>query len=365
MKREVNGTVCRALCGLSLLLSSMQCHAQNTTEVLLSPTENAYNPIPSPDGKLIAYVRTGWGRAGDRGFGRSNLRSEVAVMTASGDAVSRSPAANAFLFGWTTEGHDLICYRDRHFLLVGPNGAVWRQADETGGDDGFARSERVAYLSKSDAFVWVEHQRSPRTLLLTERGPIAENSAMTGAIVIPSPDERFIAVAGNGMDLWVYDTVTKTWANLGNADIHPNEDWDYIKPSWNPWFADNARLAFFSGPSLVMATPDGRHRSVVYESRTPAGLAVPSPDGKQVAYVTFTPRPMKLRADLKFWGGTTIWTVPVDSKQKPRAITTTNEDTTYDLKWAGNDMLVFDRISDTSFYSHARLWFVTVPHTSR
>jgi hypothetical protein len=360
MKRDVIRTTCVVLCGFALL-SPLVSLAQTTTEVLLSATENAYNPIPSPDGKLIAYVGTGWGRAGDRGFGRSNLRSEVAVMTTSGEVLSRTPLANAFLFGWTNDSHDLICYRDWRFLLVGPNGAVSRQADETGGDNGFARSERVAYLSKSDTFVWVEHQRSPRTLLLTQRGPIAENSAMTGAIVVPSPDERFIAVAGNGMDLWVYDTVTKTWANLGKADIHPNEDWDYIKPSWNPWFADSSRLVFFSGSSLVIASPDGRHRSVVYESRTSAGLAVPSPDGKRVAYVTFTPRPMKVRPDLKFWGGTTIWTVPVDGKGKPQQVTSANEDTTYDLKWAGNDRLVFDRISDTLFYSHARLWAANVP----
>jgi Tol biopolymer transport system component len=265
------------------------------------------------------------------------------------------------VFGWTVNGNDLICYRDWHFLLVGSNGAVSRQADETGGDNAFARSERVAYLSKSDTFIWVEHQRSPRSLLLTQSGPLAENSAMTGTMVIPSPDERFIAVAGNGMDLWAYDTITKTWANLGKADIQPNSDWDYIKPSWNPWFADSSRLVFFSGSSLVIASPDGRHRSVVYESSLSAGLAVPSPDGKQVAFVTFTPRPMKVRADLKFWGGTTVWTIPVGGKGKPQQVTTPNEDTTYDLNWMGNDRLVFGRIADQIFYSHARLWMVSLP----
>lgn len=343
-----------------MLLLALSSPAQNIDEKLLSDVENAYNPIPSPDGKLIAYVRTGWRRTGGTGFGRSNLRSEIAVMTISGKVISPTPLANAFLFGWTPHGNSVICYRDWHFLLVGPDGRVSRQADETGGDSGFSRSERVAYLSKADTFVWVEHQRSPRTLLLTQRSPIAENSMMTGAIVAPSPDERFIAVAGNGMDLWIYDTAEKTWANFGKADIHPNTDWDYIKPSWNPWFADSSRLAFFSGSSLVIASPDGRHRTVLHVN-SPSGLAVPTPDGKWVAYMTFTPRPMKVRPDLKFWGGTVIWTVPSDGKDKPLQITLPNEDTTYDLNWAGNHSLVFDRISDASFYSHARLWMASVP----
>lgn len=169
-----------------------------------------------------------------------------------------------------------------NFFVVGPNGGVSRQAAETGGDDGFTRSERAAYLSKRHTFVWVEHQASPRTLLLTENGPIAENSAMTGAIVVPSPDERFIAIAGNGVDLWIYDTAKKVWSNLGRADIHPSSDWDYIKPTWNPWFADSLRVTFFSGSSLVVASPDGRRRTDLRVTER-AGLAVPSPDGKRVA----------------------------------------------------------------------------------
>src|ERR1700691_3358488 len=39
---------------------------QAPNEKLLSE-ENGYNPIPSPNGKLIAYVRTGWGRPGGGG----------------------------------------------------------------------------------------------------------------------------------------------------------------------------------------------------------------------------------------------------------------------------------------------------------
>jgi hypothetical protein len=63
----------------ALLLPHAQ--AQATNETLLS-AENAYNPIPSPDGKYIAYVRTGWGKpGGSGGFGRSNLVSELSRWT--------------------------------------------------------------------------------------------------------------------------------------------------------------------------------------------------------------------------------------------------------------------------------------------
>jgi hypothetical protein len=141
-----------------ILLFSLCSPAQKTDEKLLSD-ENAYNPIPSLDGKLIAYVRMGWGRnKGTTGFGRSNLRSEIAVMTPTGKVLSPTPLADAFLFGWSSDGNHLVCYRDWRFFLVDPDKGVLRKADEAGGDDGFNRSERVAYLSKANTFLWVEHR---------------------------------------------------------------------------------------------------------------------------------------------------------------------------------------------------------------
>lgn len=338
--------------------------AQNVNEVLLSSTENAYDPVPSPDGKLIAYVRTGWGNGVWVGFGRASLRTELAVMTLSGDVLSQKPLANAFLYGWTSDSNNLIGYRDGRALLVAPYGGISRQADETGISEQYVRSERAAYLSKTDTFVWVEH-RHEGTVLFTQLGELSKVSAATGSIVVPSPNERYIAVAGNavggsGTRLWVYDTVAKTWADLGMANIHPNDDWDYIKPSWNPWFADSSRLAFFSGSRLVLVSPDGKQKKEIANVPEPCGLAVASPDGKHIAYVTFQPRPMKIRKDLSFWGGTAIWVVGVSGKDQPQRITTANEDTTYVLNWMGDDRLVFDRIADQPFYGKARLWTVAL-----
>jgi Tol biopolymer transport system component len=90
--------------------------AQATSEALLT-TENAYNPIPSADGKYIAYVRTGWGRSnGSGGSGRSNLVSEVVVMDAGGRPVAENPVADAFLSVWTPDSTDLVCFRDNSEL---------------------------------------------------------------------------------------------------------------------------------------------------------------------------------------------------------------------------------------------------------
>jgi two-component system chemotaxis response regulator CheY len=72
----------------------------------------------------------------------------------------------------------------------------------------------------------------------------------------------------------VYDTAMNKWFNLGRADIHPDVNWDYIKPSWNPWFADSSRLVFFSGANLIVASPDGMQRTVLLIDDSPAARSI-------------------------------------------------------------------------------------------
>jgi Tol biopolymer transport system component len=348
------------ICALLLLAVPLLAPAQDTREVPLPEAGNAYNPIPSSDGKLIAYVGTGWRKYGIVGLGRASLRSEIAVMTVEGRLLTHSPLADAFLFGWAHDSRDVLCYRDGRYLLVNVDGTVVKQGREVGAGKRWEHSERAAYLAKSNTFVWVEHRESARTVVLTDSGVVATNAAMTGNLVVPSPDERYLALIGNGMDMWVYDTQKKTWANLGNAVIHPDKEWDYIKPSWNPWFADSAQLVFLSGSRLLLASPDGQHQQVLLDSVKNAGIPVPSPDGRNIAYAIFVPRPMKVRHDLTFWGGATLWTLSTDGSGKPQRITSSRGDTTYDLKWVGNDRIVFDRIAEDQFYSSAGLWMVPV-----
>jgi hypothetical protein len=30
------------------------------------------------------------------------------------------------------------------------------------------------------------------------------------------------------------------WFDLGPVTVYPDEDWDYIKATWNPWFEDSS-----------------------------------------------------------------------------------------------------------------------------
>jgi Tol biopolymer transport system component len=360
--------------------------AQAKGEALVSVTENACNPIPSPDGSMIAFVRTGRWEKGSGGLGRSNLRSQVMVMDTQGRLLTEKPLADAFLAGWTSDGKNLICYRDGQYLTVSPDGETLREGRLPNPSDTYDISERIAFLSTTGSFLWLQNHYKNikrtvtsaateyitrdfvRSVINSSQGEIARfNSQLnTDAMVVPSPNERYLALirissAGGYSHLWIYDRQGKSWADLGDIVIHPEEDWDYIKPTWNPWFADSSRVAFISPSSIVISSPDGRSKQNISNPGPTAGLAVPSPDGKHIAYATFEPRQMKQRPDLKFWGGSRIWVIPTGSKSKARPVTAKNEDTTYCLRWLNNSQLVFDRIADESFYSKARLWKTDIP----
>ena len=345
-----------------ILASLPPVAAQQSKEILLSQTENAYNPVPNADGTVVAYVRTGWNRpGGSGGFGRSNLRSEVMLMNTNGLLLIKEPIADAFLTGWTSDGKSLICYRDWFYSLVSSDGTVKKQIDAP---EGFPpktdRPERVSYLSDMDSFLWVKSGQKESSI---EAGgqTIARADFKLGDIIVPSPNERYIAVtAGFGHDLWVYDRRNKAWTNLGESIISPSDDWGYISPSWNPWFADSSRLTFVSRTGVIVSSPDGKTRQLLARPSLKVGLATPSPDGQLVAYMTFEPQPMKIRPDLKFWGGTTVWLVPTSGPNPARRITEKNKDTTYCLRWLNDRQLVLDRVADEDFYSKARLWRIDV-----
>jgi WD40-like Beta Propeller Repeat len=110
-KSEVYSHLGRYWLALALLLplAVARLWGQAPNEKLLSE-ENAYNPIPSPNGKMIAYVPTGWGRpGGSGGFGRSNLVSEVMVIADDGKPITATPLTDTFLAGWTPDGSALVC----------------------------------------------------------------------------------------------------------------------------------------------------------------------------------------------------------------------------------------------------------------
>jgi len=210
--------------------------------------------------------------------------------------------------------------------------------------------------------VWSRLVDASHWAIETPNRTVASTQSSIGQRAVPSPDGRYIAVFGefSPTELWVYDTRTGKWSDLGRITIHPSPDWNYIQPAWNPWFADSSRLALFVGSTLVISTPDGQHTTeTIVEGQT--GLPVPSPDGESIAYVTSNPHPMRGNPSAQFWGGTTIWVMSTRAGSKPRAASQKSDDATYDLNWLNNDTIVFDRVADEMSYRRARIWKTDVP----
>jgi hypothetical protein len=158
---------------LSVLLLVIPPQSRASSETILTP-DNAYNPIPSPDGKYIAYVRTGWGRhVGISGFSRSNLVSEVVVVDTSGNLIEKNPVADAFLSGWTPDSTSLACYRDGEYSLVSMNGKRRSKARLPGATNVIG-TERVSYLPRSGLMVW-SRQYGFHTVLETPHGVLAQH----------------------------------------------------------------------------------------------------------------------------------------------------------------------------------------------
>lgn len=222
----------------------------------------------------------------------------------------------------------------------------------------------MSYANSSGRVIWTRRLESGDSVVESADGVIARHNGWLGELIAPSPDGRYISVAGawTGSHIWVYDIELKKWTDIGEIDIHPNSDWDYIKASWSPWFGDSSRLAFFTHNHKVLSVvvPDGTKRINIQVARN-AGLAAPSPDGQFIAYVTFEPHPMKLRPDLNFWGGTQVWVVPVAEQAQPISVTQTSPDETCSLRWLDDRTLVFDRIAEVGFYKQARIWKAQVP----
>lgn len=343
-----------------LLIASIPCCAFSQGETQLFDL-NAYAPLPSPDGRRIAYILTGrklFGGSG--GTGRSNLESQIEFANIDGK-MQQNPDVDGFLGEWLPDSSAVYTFRDWRFAVVTPRGKV-KSGSMPGLDTDKAMRlpERVVYLSRLKKFVWIEDTESGTTVLQSQDGPLTsvpDSVFLSGSsLIVPSPDERYLAFGGR--DLIVYDTARKTWADVGPLVIHPDPFWDYIKPNWNPWFFDSKYLAFFSGSELYIVSPNGFERLKLTDAEH-GGLAIPSPDGTLIAFATFSPRPLRGRPDLNFWGESVLWVVPT-AGGAPRKLTNPTEDQTCDLRWLTPASLIFDRIADEPFNAQARIWTVSI-----
>jgi len=345
----------------STLILALGALAQNSSESLIV-TDNAYNPIPSPDGRYVAYVRTGWGEGLVTGSGRSSLVSDIKIVNTGATSTPRTLAKDYFLSGWTPDSTHLVCYRDWKYALVSTDGKRVMEGRIPNDSNKHPATEWVAYSPSLATIVWSRLIDNSHGAIETPSSTVVREEMFRQERVLPSPDGRYLAVFGEfpEADLRVYDLRLESWTDLGRISIHPDNDWRYIQPDWTPWFADGSRLVFLRDSTLVIGSPDGTTKTEI-KIDGPAGLPVPSPDGQSIAYVTFEPRPMKVRPDLQFWGGTTIWVVPASAGSTARPVTQKNQDEVYDLKWLSNNALVFDRLADEVFYRHARIWTAAVP----
>ena len=316
-------TVVTVAVSLILALGTM---AQSSSESLLS-TENAYNPIPSPDARYIAYVRTGWGEKQFTSFGRSSLVSDVKIMNVGGTATTRTLAKDYFISGWTPDSIRLVCYRDWNYALVSTEGNQTMVGRIPNVPDLYMPTEQVAYSPFLETIVWSRPIDKSQWAIEAPGRTVVKQMLSGGKRVVSSPDGQYLAVFGENSEteLRVYDFRLESWTDLGRMSIHPDKDWSYIQPDWNPWFADSSRLVFLRDSTLVITVPDGTQKTEI-KIDGPAGLPVPSPDGKSIAYITFEPRPKQARPDLQFWGGTTIMVVPTSGESKPRTATLKNPD---------------------------------------
>ncbi len=354
------GLLAATACGLAL-----QSLAQVTDAKLLL-AENAYNPIPSPDGRYIAYVGKGCDPGTRRVKGMGRPSTDLGLMESSGKVLTRCFAHEKFLAGWTSDSKGVLCYRGGFYAVLTPGGVILEAGEQPDLGQPYL-SERVAFLNDIHRPVWLTReganmalQTGSETLLhLGDRDP---SFPSTASLIAPSRDGRYIAMVQESSPptLWVYDRRLRHWANLGNVTISPDQDWYVMNPAWDPWFADGARLVFFSGRRLFICSPDGKTKRVLLTTDRAAGLATPSPNGKAVAFVTFKSRPREYRPDLKLWGNAAVWVVSTANGSIPRRLTKDDPDTSTGLRWLGNDALVFDRISEYIFEMHARIWQVAV-----
>lgn len=350
-----------------ILLTTLVFSIAATAQTQLSD-ENAYNPVPSPDGKKIAAVRTGWHRpGGSGGFGRSNLVSDLILLDREGHTLSSKPLADGFVADWAKAG--IVVFRDWSYALFSADGSVLQKGRVCPGRSVSGAppscTERVAYLSTIDSFVWV-FEKFGDSVLMTPRGELSahHHKAFLGESLVPSPDERYIAAGPSALSrsLRIYDRRQKAWIELDSAIIHPDPDWNSMEASWSPWFADSSQLTFFNADGLVVSTPDGRRKRVVLRTEEPAGLAVPSPNGRLIAYATFTSRPRTAGpGNQPVWSCSGIWVVGLQAPNLPRRLVGPTSDLTYDLRWLDNEHLVFDRSDPvTPIPPKARLWMVDV-----
>jgi hypothetical protein len=193
---------------IPVLIFTPVAMTQSSGESLLT-TDNAYNPIPSPDGNYIGYVRTGWGEGMFASLGRSSLISDVKIMDAKGGATSRTLVKGFFQSGWTPDSTRLVCYRDWKYALVSTEGKE-SLAGRIPNDPNYfeVAAEWVAFSPSLETIVWSRRIKKSYGAIETPNRLVVRHAMSWQERVVPSPDGRYLAVFHEGwfdLELRVYD----------------------------------------------------------------------------------------------------------------------------------------------------------------
>jgi hypothetical protein len=209
------------------LIFTLGATAQSSSESLLT-TDNAYNPIPSPDGKHIGYVRTGWGGKTFTSLGRSSLVSDVKIVNAEGEDAPFALAEDYFLSGWTPDSTRLVCFRDLNYALISTEGKR-TLVGRIPNDPDLVSAEWVAYSPSLETVVWSRLIDKSHRAIETPGRTIVKDGMFWQERVVPSPNGRYLAVfrQESQSNLRVYDLLLKSLTDLGTISIHPDKDWGF------------------------------------------------------------------------------------------------------------------------------------------
>ena len=339
------------------------------------PSRNGTVPMVSPDGKWVAYVETGWGRAGGSGgFGRSNLVTLVHAVRAdgSGDRL----VSDLFLVGWLADSRRIASTRDRFAAICDLDGKAVAEFGT------MLRPEEQMRVAKWPAGPRMPHRKRLRCLRehdSGEDGAFSPDGTWFGPVVGPRGD-AFVDAAGRWLHVTVPDAVQikgrqATWSPDGRyvvlmarwgkravvidvkttrshfidgVDRIPDYgDWQYRKCRWHPWSKDGSRLAFVRGGQVWTGAPDGTNARQLTFDAAPKAFPTFSRDGKRVAYVTWSGRRRPR-------GPSDIWVVDVATTLAVRA-TAPSPERIYCLDWLDGHRVIFDRVKATALAPESTL----------
>ncbi len=241
----------------------------------------------SPDGRTLAFVRSGWG-----GFSMLYLQDLSSALEPAGPARPARNPGFAFCPVWMPDGKALLApFGDGHIWKVDIAGSPPRRLDELGGNVTFpaiSNSGKLIYSVAGTARTNVTNitrvdlkgTDAPRTALASTRGEVAERYSRDGRRVV------FVSERSGSSEVWVANADGSQATRLTSFGGDGMRGW----PSWSP---DGTKILFdgnagFEGMArtwhlYVMSAAGGTPVQLTSGNHT-NGVAEWSGDGKFIYF---------------------------------------------------------------------------------